>query len=313
MKRRLILLLLSVLVLVGCGIVWMKRSASPSNGALGKAAYEHTRAILEVGPRPPGSEGLAKVRAYVKAELEKSGWSVQEHAFDRTTPIGTVRFVNLRARFSGKAGDPWARVPEGLLCAHIDSKLIEGIEFLGADDAASACAAIVEIARYLSSNKPEQAEKMELVFFDGEESFGESITNFDGLYGSRAYAGIWRNQPQKPRFGIVLDMIGHKNLKIAMPSDSPEFLKDHVLAAAKEEQAAKHFSMARVPITDDHVPLNQIAIPTIDIIGDFATFKWWHHQHGEADDLSIISAESLDTSMRVTVRTLDRLFAPIND
>ncbi|MGC4015198.1 MAG: M28 family peptidase [Luteolibacter sp.] len=310
MKQGLLLVGVAAIAIVTACLVGRWGQSGTEGGHLGQSAYQHTAAILAIGPRPAGSEGLAKVRAYVKGELEKSGWSLKEQTFKRNTLKGEVEFVNVRARFAKKGTDAWSGSREGILCAHIDSKAIPGIEFLGADDAASACAAIVEMARYLADKKPEQAEKLELVFFDGEEGFSDTITTLDGLFGSREYVSLWRGQAEKPRFGILLDMIGHKNLNILMPSDSPAFLKDHVLAAAAEENAKKHFTAAQTnyAITDDHVPLNQVGIPTIDIIGDFSDFNWWHNRDGGKDDLSVISAESLDISMRVTLRTLDRLF-----
>jgi hypothetical protein len=98
-------------------------------------------------------------------------------------------------------------------------------------------------------------------------------------------------------------MIGHENLSIRLPSDTPAPLKDAVLAAARSEGAEQHFGMAPGPIIDDHVPLNFAGIPTVDIIGDFARSGWWHKP---ADNLKIISAESLDISIRVTLGVLDQ-------
>lgn len=310
MKSRVTLVILALAAVAAGSFLWVKsRSAVlTSPGELGKAAYGHTRDILSHGPRPAGSPGLAAVRGYVRTELERSGWSVKEHAFERDTPAGRIPFVNLRARYAKGGSDPWTGTPQGLLCAHIDSKAIPGIEFLGADDAASACGAILGLARVLAETKPEQAGALELVFFDGEEAIGESITTLDGLYGSREYAGLWRGQPAKPRFGILLDMIGHKNLRIQLPGDSPAFLKDHVLESARAENAGKHFGVSPYGmIIDDHVPLNLVGIPTIDLIGDFSNTTWWHNAKGGKDDLSIISEESLDLSMRVVLRTLDRV------
>jgi glutaminyl-peptide cyclotransferase len=298
--RHLLVVLVAAAVLAG-GWFWYRSRSAPQLGAV---AYGHTKAILAYGPRPVESSALQAVRGYVKAQLEQSGWAVQSQAFERSTSVGMRKFENLRARFAA-GGDPWQRPVDGLLCAHIDSKTYTDKVFLGADDAASACAAILEIAAILSRDDPESAKRLELVFFDGEEAFGENLTVFDGLYGSRYYASEWRAKDRKPSFGILLDMIGHKNLKIALPSDTPEPLRDAVLAAAKAESAAGHFSMAPGPIIDDHVPLNLAGIPTVDIIGDFSRGGWWHTS---ADSLELISVESLDISIRVTLRVLrDRL------
>lgn len=300
MKSRSALLLVLVLAAVGGLAWWLRDGTSPK---LGKAAYDRTAAILAKGPRPPGSVALDAVRSHVRAELEKAGWVVEGQPFEQMTPIGKTRFENLRARFARKEGDPWKRKVEGLLCAHIDSKYYKDRHFLGADDAASACAAIVVIADFLARERPEQAAKLELVFFDGEEAFSENIKPQDGLYGSRHYAGQWRSRDDKPAFGILLDMIGHENLSVRLPSDTPVALKNEVLAAAGKEGAEKQFGMAPGPIIDDHVPLNFAGIPTVDIIGDFARSAWWHKP---SDNLKITSSESLDISIRVTLRVLDQ-------
>lgn len=304
MKSRIILSVLLLLATVG-GLAWWQLGNRSTR--LGEAAYAQTAAILEKGPRPPGSEALAAVRSHVRRELEKSGWVTQGQPFERMTPIGKVAFENVRARFPTGTEDPWAKPVKGLLCAHIDSKWYKDKHFLGADDAASACAAIVVIAQKLARDQPELAAQLELVFFDGEEAFGENITPQDGLYGSRHYANQWRSRADKPAFGILLDMIGHENLSIRLPSDTPPDLKESVLSAARKEGVERHFGMAAGPIIDDHVPLNFAGIPTVDIIGDFSRFQWWHTP---ADSLKIISPDSLDISMRVTLRVLEERLSP---
>lgn len=291
--------ILILIVPVAAGVWgWRHHGRMPH---LGQAAHEQTAAILAKGPRPPGSAGLTAVRRQVKEELAKAGWVTAGQAFERSTPQGRMSFENLRARFPTGAGDPWAQPVRAILCAHIDSKTFKDRHFLGADDAASACAAIVEIARFLAQEKPRQAQSLELVFFDGEEALGPNITPMDGLYGSRHYANQWRNRADKPRFGILLDMIGHENLSIRLSTDTPAEMKARVFAAAKAEDAERHFGMAMGPITDDHVPLNSVGIATVDLIGDFGSGGWWHTP---ADNLKIISAKSLDISIRVTLRVL---------
>lgn len=299
MRSRWILISVVVVVLAGGGYGWR---AHRRGTQLGEAAYQQTLAILDHGPRPPGSAALKAVRDQLAANLRSAGWVTQGQAFDRATPAGNVSFENLRARFPTGTADPWTQAVKGILCAHIDSKTFADQHFVGADDAASACAAIVEIARFLARTQPAKARDLELVFFDGEESLGDNITPTDGLYGSRHYANFWRKQPAKPRFGILLDMIGHNNLTIRLSSDTPADLKERVFAAAKAEGEDRHFGMAPGPITDDHVPLNFAGIPTVDVIGDFGRGGWWHTP---ADNRKIISAHSLDISIRVTLRLLD--------
>jgi len=97
-------------------------------------------------------------------------------------------------------------------------------------------------------------------------------------------------------------MVGHRNLSIRLPSDTPVDLRELVFSAARAEGVERYFGMASGPIIDDHVPLNFAGIPTVDIIGDFTRSGWWHTP---GDNMKIISADSLDISMRVTLRMLD--------
>lgn len=298
-------LLLSLLLIAAAVAIWIIGKPK-DEGRLGRQAHALTEEILAYGPRPPASEALDKVRAHLRKELEAAGWAVELQEFERDTAIGKVRFANLRARLRQGKEDPWKRKIDGLLCAHVDSKLYTDKVFLGADDAASACAAVVVIGKHLSEKNPEQAAKLELVLFDGEEAFAKDMTLLDGLYGSRHYANGWRGRDDKPTFGILLDMIGHKDLRIRIPSDSPKNLAELMFAKANEQKVASRFGTASGVIYDDHVPLNLVGIPTLDIIGDFTRSNWWHTP---ADNASLISAESLSISMGVVLAMLDELLA----
>lgn len=289
-------------VAIASGLWFLK--GKDEAAALGISAHELTGEILLYGSRPPASEALAKVKENLTKELEASGWVVETQAFERGTPIGDVKFSNLRARFPVAGKDTWKSSVKGILCAHIDSKYFKDKEFLGADDAASACAAIVVIAKELAKNRPEQAAQLELVFFDGEEAFERDMTILDGLYGSRFYANTLRNASNKPKFGILLDMIGHKNLSIRIPSDSPQDLAERMFSAAEKRGVKNHFGTALGPIMDDHLPLNIIGIPTLDIIGDFSADRWWHTP---GDNAAIVSPESLGISIGVVLEMLDGL------
>lgn len=299
--------ILGVLLLAALLAFWLfARSGSGKIKGLGAESLALTHEILAYGPRPPESEALAKVKAHLAKELETHGWVTRLEEFQRDTPIGKVTFSNLRARLPIESTDTWDRKVKGLLGAHIDSKILKGREFLGADDSASACAAMVEIAKHLVKTDRAQAGQLELVFFDGEESFAMDMTILDGLYGSRQYANQWRGSDKKPEFGIVLDMIGHENLSIRIPSDSPADLAELMFSVAKDRGVSSHFGTAPGPIMDDHLPLNLVGIPTLDIIGDFSRNKWWHTT---GDNASILSAESLDISTAVVLAMLQQLLS----
>lgn len=269
----------------------------------------HTANILTFGPRPAASSNLRKVRDYVSDTLKSAGWTVGTQSFQSQTPLGPKTFTNLIARFPATPeADPWTQQIDGLLCAHLDSKYYPNKRFLGADDAASACGLILTLAQELAL-EPEKASRMELIFFDGEEAFSENLGPrpngvFDGLYGSRAYAARWRAVTQKPKFGILLDMVGHQNLSIKVPSDSPPRLVKIMREAAKSSGHSERFGMSDSIIFDDHVPLNEVGIPTIDLIGDFQASEWWHTPK---DNLDLISAESLEITRQVVTEMLREL------
>lgn len=307
-------LFLFLLFLCQCSKPETKQPSQPNENQLtvlekdyGLEAYQHTEAILQFGPRCTQTQGLKNVRNYLKQELAKHNWVAVEQTFTADTPIGPRTFTNVIARYQ-PTGSPahsiWKRSPKGVLGAHIDSKYLPGETFLGADDAASAVGAILEISAYLHKHSPANAKKLELVFFDGEEAFGDTFDLHTALFGSRHYAAlVQRAYQKKPTIGIILDMIGHQDLSIILPSNSAPELIEQTLELATELGISQQYKRGG-PILDDHVPLNTIAgIPTIDILGDFANKHWWHTPQ---DNLDIISKESLEQNIKLTLHLLAR-------
>eukprot|EP00112_Aurelia_sp_Birch-Aquarium-sp1_P007043 Seg17692.1 transcript_id=Seg17692.1/GoldUCD/mRNA.D3Y31 product="Glutaminyl-peptide cyclotransferase" protein_id=Seg17692.1/GoldUCD/D3Y31 len=274
----------------------------------GKKAYDHTAKILSFGPRPIESASHKKTQEYIRTELEKHGWVVWKQTFKSKTPYGERTFSNIIARYnvSRNVGQKQTQNPTAVLCAHYDSKLLDG--FLGADDAASCVGGLLELAEYFHKHEPKKARLVEFVFFDGEEALKPNIERGkDGLYGSYYYSSFInydltrrnKHYSARPKFGILLDMVGHKNLQIKIPSDTPKSLLNSYNKVIKAQKVEKHFGKAATMILDDHVPMNDIAnIPTIDIIGDFANSDWWHTKD---DDLSLTSKDSLSISLKVAL------------
>ena len=275
----------------------------------GDLAFEHLTKLVGFGPRPSGSNNLEASRQYLEQVLTAAGWATERQIFDQDTPIGNVTFVNVRARFLGRrnASKLWETPASVLVGSHYDTKKYSEFEFVGANDSGSSTAALLEIGR-VTAKRPDVAHKLELVFFDGEEAFNPNIDANDGLYGSRYYGKRLRRlaPKEKPKFGIVLDMIGDKQLNIGVPADSPPQLYRWMMQAAKDLGFESYFGKHDTAILDDHLPLNQSGVPSIDIIDlDYGT---WHTKN---DTMKHVSAESISIVSKTTLLLIEK-YALVN-
>ena len=272
--------------------------AKPWEEFSGEKALAHVRHLVDLGPRPAGSDALEKSREYIAAQLESSGWKVTRQQFAEETPRGNVKFVNLIARFAAPGAGPKSLF---LLCSHYDTKFFEAFRFVGANDGGSSTGALLELARVLGTH-PDLASRIEIVFFDGEEAV-ENFSKTDGIYGSRHFAEVTTLRKTAEHFsgGILLDMIGDRALTITLPPDSPADLARQIFASADALKLRNYFTYFDREVTDDHTPLNAAGIPTVDLI-DFR-FSYWH----TADDtIDKISAESLQKVGSVTAYFLSQ-------
>src|ERR1700736_1728995 len=258
----------------------------------GDKALAYVQQLVDFGPRTPESEAIEKSRAYIKQELKASGWNVSEQAFTDNTPRGQVRFVNLIARFgtTTKANELF------LLCSHYDTKIFDTFRFIGANDGGSSTGLLLELARVLAQ-QPRLAEKIELVFFDGEEAF-ENFSEADGIYGSRHFAHELAQGGSAKSFrgGILFDMVGDRSLDITFPPNSPTKIARDIFASADALKLRNPFTYFDQDITDDHTPLNAIGIPVVDVI-DFHYAPW----HTADDTIDKLSAQSLQIVGSVAV------------
>src|SRR5437870_2878372 len=250
----------------------------------GDKALAHVQRLVDLGPRTPQSEAIEKSRAYIKQELNSSGWRVTEQPFTDETPRGRVRFVNLIARLGtiGKTTDLL------LLCSHYDTKVFDTFRFVGANDGGSSTGLLLELARVLAQ-QPRLADKIELVFFDGEEAV-ENFSETDGIYGSRHFAAelVHNGSAKSFRGGILFDMVGDRSLDVTLPPNSPSKIAADIFASADALKLRNYFTYFDQDITDDHTPLNAVGVPVVDLI-DFHYPAW----HTADDTIDKLSAESL--------------------
>ena len=265
----------------------------------GENAMEYVRTQVSFGPRPPGSEALRQCREFIVQELRSFGYQVEDDAFTADTPYGPIKMHNLIAR-KGE-GNRGAIV----LASHYDTKLMEGKNFVGANDAGSSTGLLLELARVLVSKK--DSLDYWFLFTDGEEAFVEWST-FDGTYGSRHLAKRWKQEgvAGKIRAFILLDMIGDRDLDIYYETNSTPWLMDMVRETAFRMGLDSIFSRYRNSIEDDHIPFLDIGIPCVDII-DLNYGPGNSYWHTEEDTLDKISPQSLEDVGRLVLEVLSEI------
>src|SRR5213592_4824352 len=204
MKASVALLLLVVEVY---GFQRTPPSAPKSSPFSEQRADTDLRTIVGFGPRPAGSDALAKARNYIVAELSKAGLKPELDEFDARTPRGFRHMVNIRAVRPG--GRPTTIAVTG----HYDTKVFDRFSFTGANDGGSSAAWLLEFARATAGLKLQNT--LEFIFFDGEEAVVE-WSDDDSVYGSRHDVDrrVRDRSLGNLKAMILVDMIGDKNLNI---------------------------------------------------------------------------------------------------
>jgi glutaminyl-peptide cyclotransferase len=262
-------------------------AAGSAPGARGNA-FDEERAFallkeqVELGPRPAGSAASRTLAQRLRTLLP--GGRFQAVPGGLRNVVGVVPGRN-----------PKRTVVVG---AHYDTKDIPG--FVGANDGASGTAVAVQLARTV---RPRQLRPtIVFVLFDGEESpAGAPETQFEryGLRGSKVAAKAYRRAEAM----ILLDFVGDKDLSIPRERLSNKRLWAKLRAAATRTGNAGVFPPTTTgTVLDDHVPFLRRGIPAIDLI-DF-DFPCWHEQ---CDDLSAVSAKSLDATGETVLELLRSL------
>jgi glutaminyl-peptide cyclotransferase len=292
--RRALPLVAIVLMLAGVGLfvaavggAFDSDDGAPASSAALKVdrfdrerAFEDLRYQVELGPRPAGSDTAKQLAEWLRERL----------------PRGRIQTV--RGGWQNVVGSIPGRGKPILVAAHYDTKDIPG--FVGANDGAGGTAAVLEIARVLEKAKrPATAPPIRFVLFDGEESPDDSQDFYTaGLRGSKPYA---RKNAKEIRAMILLDFVAEKGEMMIPREDSSDIeLWSRLRAAARKVGAQRVFPDAPGPaVLDDHTPFLRRGVPAIDLI-DF-TFECWHKT---CDDMSAVSARSLDMSGETVVQML---------
>ena len=280
------LLLLSVALFVACGGKKAPQAVQPQTAVVvptfnADSAYHYTAQQVAFGPRVPNSEAHRQCGEWLVQTLERFGAKVTSQHVTLRAYDGTP----LKARNIIGSYKPETR-KRVLLCAHWDSRPWADADpdpkyhrtpILGANDGASGVGVLLEIARQLQAHPTDIG--IDIIFFDAED-YGEHAADdepTDGIawcLGSQYWARVPHVDGYMARFGILLDMVGGRDARFHREGLSDYFARDivnKVWAAAHASGNGEWFPYAEGgQITDDHLPINQIArIPCIDIIGHY--------------------------------------------
>ena len=262
----------------------------------GERAFQDLRHMVEIGPRPAGSPEIERTRDYIRKELTAAGLKVEDQPFDARTPLGPVHMVNLRATLPASPDAPAGR-GRIVVGGHYDTKLMKAFPFVGASDAGSSAAFLLELARALKGRS--NALPIELLFLDGEEAVVQ-WSGQDHTYGSRHYVEELKKAGgvKDVRAFILVDMIGDKELGIRREQNSTGWLKEVIWGAARRI-GRPEFLDEETPIEDDHIEFLAAGIPSVDIID--LEYPAWH----TADDtLAQVSPRSLQVVGDVLLEAL---------
>lgn len=243
------------------------------------SAYAFTAKQCEFGPRTMNSAAHEACGKWIAEKFKQYGCEIIEQKADLKGYDGTIlKSTNIIARYNPKAEQ---RI---LLCAHWDSRPWADNDpdstkhkqpVMAANDGASGVAVMLEIARLLQADKKLEIG-VDFVCFDAEDwGVPQWETKFQDTGDSWALGAQYyaQNLPQgtRPQMGILLDMVGGEGAQFYREGMSMQFAPDVVSRVWDDAKAAGYGSYfpdaVGGMVTDDHVPVNQIAgIPTIDII-----------------------------------------------
>jgi len=268
----------------------------------GARAYEHVRHLVDLGSRPPASDGIHRAQAYIIAQLQSYGCQVEEHDFHGSTPLGDLAMKNIVVKIPGTS--------QGIVlyATHYDTVRIPN--FVGADDGGSGVGTMLELARLFCARK--NSLNVWIVFFDGEEAQGRwtdsasvNWTDTNSTFGSREMAASMAlsGDLKRVKAMILADMIGPANLKIKRDTNSTPWLTDLIWATAAKLGYENVFVSEKFPITgDDHLSFIRRGVAGCDLI-DFSIPYW----HTPQDTLDKIDPQSLAVVGHVLAETLPRL------
>ena len=284
------------------------------------SAYAFCAKQCEFGPRTMNSEAHDKCGEWIAAKFREYGCTVTEQKADLKAFDGTVlKSTNIIASYKPELT---TRI---LLCAHWDCRPWADNDpdstnwrkpVMGANDAASGVAVMLEVARLIQKADSLQMG-VDFVCFDAEDWGVPQWSDKEDTGDSWALgAQYWSQNPHKAnyeaRYGILLDMVGGQGAQFWQESISKQYAQgivDKVWSAAKTIGYGSYFNdLEGGMINDDHLPINKnTKIPTIDIIPyypDCSQSNFGPTWHTINDDMQHIDPNTLKAVGQTIIQVL---------
>ncbi len=276
-------------------------------------AYKYVKTQVDFGPRVPGTAAHNKCANYIAGEFNRLGADtiIIQNALVSAYTGQQLPITNILAQFKPEANE---RV---LLVAHYDTRPwadqdkteLKNRPIDGANDGASGVGVLLEIARNLAIKQPEIG--VDLLAVDAEDygqSDGWGYNEHTWCLGTQYWVQhMPYTQANRPRYGIVLDMVGGKNARFHREFHSNKYAP-HIVdkvwgTAANSPYAEKFINEVGGSIVDDHIFINAAGIPCVDVVecNNVITRSFPPTWHTLDDNMSNIEHASLKAAGQVVL------------
>lgn len=265
----------------------------------------YTADFVKTSPRDSGTVNASRASRWLAQEIRRIGLKPQADTWTEKTAFGPKTFCNIYVDIPGETPNVV------LLGSHYDTKAGISETFQGANDGGSSTAVLLGLIEHLAERTPKLRNTVRFAFFDGEEAFGNTYRDDDGLHGSKRMATQFvRDRLKTPLLAvIVVDMVGDANLKLEIPRNVTPWLAKIAIQESEANPACARVSLASSAIIDDHLPFIFNRFAAIDLI-DFeygsapGKHDYWHTDH---DTIDKISPDSLYKTASLVLAMLARI------
>ena len=251
---------------------------------------------------------MKKQQALIKAHFQKLGAKVEFQRFmgKQLSQPAPTEMANIVISWFP---DRERRV---LLCSHYDTRPKADQEpnrndwdkpFVSANDGASGVAWLMELGNHIK--KLPITVGVDFVLFDGEEYVfdgGDRNAKDKYFFGSEHFADEYKKDRHGHYYaaGILLDLCTGKGATypVEQNSKASAFLVVREIWGTARELNVGAFALQDGPqVFDDHIALNRVGIPTVDII-DFS-YPHWHRLSDTPDKCSPETMENLSKVLSI--------------